>query len=246
MKCRGCQRPVKEGDQFCSHCGLKDPGEVPRPSCTNCNKVLDENAKFCPSCGNKVLRKCMLCGAELTQTGTCCENCDKKVQSPTSKDTPNEPETSPDEFNVQRGNPPSGNTDSCVAASVQESKHAAKEGESRRKSAAGSPSRNEAHLPKLELEQSEQNITRDTRNEGGEDNSGNEEDVFHDFETVPTEDAEASQDELRQTKRLHPSESVLKTAAPVYIPGKHKPLAEVPDTRTEKGSATDFSSDEGI
>lgn len=60
MNCKNCLQEIKEGTQFCPHCGAKVENEEiveTHTYCENCMTELSKTDEFCSNCGAKVKKE---------------------------------------------------------------------------------------------------------------------------------------------------------------------------------------------
>lgn len=80
IKCNRCGSEVKQGQKFCTRCGLEI--KITQAKCSNCGHQIKEGDRFCTMCGCKVevaKAKCSNCGQEIEEKQKFCTMCGCKV-----------------------------------------------------------------------------------------------------------------------------------------------------------------------
>ncbi len=54
MLCKNCKNEIRDGSEFCKHCGQKVEKEEGFSFCTSCGKQIKSNSLFCKHCGASV------------------------------------------------------------------------------------------------------------------------------------------------------------------------------------------------
>ena len=57
MLCKNCKNEIRDGSEFCKHCGQKVEKEAGFSFCTSCGKQIKSNSLFCKHCGASVEKR---------------------------------------------------------------------------------------------------------------------------------------------------------------------------------------------